>query len=336
MNILHQVARTQNTNHQDRFMADILLVSNIMPHIHEALEARHTLHRLYEAEDKDAFVKSVASKVEGIATMGKADAALIDALPNLKIISSFGVGYDGVNAAHAATNNIMVTNTPDVLNDDVANMAVMLMLTCSRRFAEWERYARAGRWAKEGDPPLARAISGRTVGILGLGRIGKDIARKLQVFGCNIVYFGRNKQADQPYPFYDDLTAMARASEFLIAICPGGPATQGIVNAEVLEALGPEGTFINVARGSVHDENALIDALKTGKLGHAGLDVFAAEPSIPETLRLLDNVTLQPHQGSATIETRRAMGDLVANNLLAWFDGDLPLTPVAECAHVRR
>jgi len=316
-------------------MTDILLVSNMMPHIQEALEARHTLHRLYEADDKDALLASVADKIEGVATMGKADAALIDALPNLKIIASFGVGYDGVNAAHAASRNVIATNTPDVLNDDVANMAVTLVLTCSRRFSEWERFARAGRWEQEGDPPLARAINGRKVGILGLGRIGKDIARKLDVFGCVIGYHGRSQQADQPYEFYDDLTAMARDCDFLIAICPGGEATKGIVNQQVLEALGPDGTFINVARGSVHDEDALIEALASGKLGHAGLDVFAAEPKIPEKLRALDNVTLQPHQGSATIETRRAMGDLVANNLLSFFDGKGAITPVAECADIR-
>ena len=313
-------------------MTDILLVSNMMPHIQEALEARHTLHRLYEADDRQAFLSSVADKIEGVATMGKADADLIDGLPNLKIIASFGVGYDGVNAAHAASRNVIATNTPDVLNDDVANMAVTLVLTCSRRFSEWERLARDGRWEAEGDPPLARAINGRKVGILGLGRIGKDIARKLEVFGCVIGYHGRSQQADQAYEFYDDLTDMARDCDFLIAICPGGEATKGIVNRQVLEALGPEGTFINVARGSVHDEDALIEALASGKLGHAGLDVFAAEPKIPEKLRQLDNVTLQPHQGSATVETRRAMGDLVANNLLSFFDGKGAITPVAECA----
>jgi lactate dehydrogenase-like 2-hydroxyacid dehydrogenase len=317
-------------------MADILLVSNMMPHIQQALAARHTLHRLYEAGDPKAFLADVADKVTGIATMGKADAALIDALPNLEIISSFGVGYDGVNAAHAASQNIVVTNTPDVLNDDVANMAVMMLLNCSRRFCEWERYARAGEWEKRGDPPLARAVNGRKVGILGLGRIGQDIARKLQVFGCDIVYHGRRKQDDQPYPYYASLTEMARDVDFLIAICPGGEATRGIVNAEVLEALGPDGTFINVARGSVHDEDALIEALETGKLGYAGLDVFAAEPKITERLRKLNNVVLQPHQGSATVETRKAMGDLVVNNLLAWFDGKPALTPVPECAHLNR
>ncbi len=316
-------------------MSDILLVSKMKPHVQDALAAHHTLHRLYEADDSQAFLASVADRIEGIATMGKADAALIDALPNLKIIASFGVGYDGVNAAHAASRKIIVTNTSDVLNDDVSNLAVTLVLTCSRRFCEWERFARAGRWEKQGDPPLARAINARKVGILGLGRIGKDIARKLEVFGCVIGYHGRSPQANQTYQFYDDLVNMARDCDFLIAICPGGEATRGIVNKQVLEALGPEGTFINIARGSVHDEDALIEALESGKLGYAGLDVFASEPKIPERLRQLDTVTLQPHQGSATIETRRAMGDLVANNLLSFFDGNGALTPVAECAGIK-
>lgn len=315
-------------------MTDILLVSNMMPHIQQALAAKHTLHRLYEAEDRQAFLASVASRIAGVATMGKADADLIDALPGLRIISSFGVGYDGVNATHAASRNIVVTNTPDVLNDDVANMAVTFVLTCSRRFSEWERFARAGRWENEGDPALARAINGRKVGILGLGRIGRDIARKLEVFGCLIAYHGRSRQPDQSYEYFDDLTDMARDCDFLIAICPGGEATRGIVNRQVLEALGPDGTFINVARGSVHDEEALIEALESGKLGYAGLDVFAAEPTIPERLRRLENVTLQPHQGSATVETRRAMGDLVATNLLSFFDGRGAVTPVAECAGI--
>lgn len=316
-------------------MSDILLVSNMKPHIQEALAAHHTLHRLYEEDDKQAFLASVADRVEGVATMGKADAGLIDALPKLRIIASFGVGYDGVNAAHAAARNVIVTNTPDVLNDDVSNLAVTLVLTCSRRFCEWERYARAGRWQKEGDPPLARAIRDRKVGILGLGRIGKDIARKLEVFGCMIGYHGRAEQAGQAYQFYGDLVDMARDCDFLIAICPGGDATRGIVNKAVLEALGPKGTFINIARGSVHDEDALIEALESGKLGYAGLDVFESEPKIPERLRNLDNVTLQPHQGSATIETRRAMGDLVASNLLSFLDGKGALTPVAESAGIK-
>ncbi len=317
-------------------MADILLATPMMPMIEKALAERHTLHKLAEAPDRATFLAAVADRVTGIATMGKADAALIDALPNLQIISSFGVGYDGVDAAHAASKNIVVTHTPDVLNDDVANMAVLMLLACSRRFCEWHGFARSGQWKDLGDPPLARAVSGRKVGILGLGRIGQDIARKLEVIGCEIVYHGRRKQDDQPYPYYDDLTAMARDVDFLIAICPGGEATRGIVNAQVLEALGPEGTFINIARGSVHDEQALIEALQTGKLGYAGLDVFENEPDIPQALRTLDNVILQPHQGSATVETRQKMGQLVADNLLDWFDEKPARTPVPECRHLNR
>jgi lactate dehydrogenase-like 2-hydroxyacid dehydrogenase len=317
-------------------MADILLATSMMPMIEAALARHHTLHKLAEAPDTQAFLSDIAGKVTGIATMGKADAALIDALPNLQIISSFGVGYDGVDAAHAAAKGVVVTHTPDVLNDDVANMAVLMLLACSRRFCEWHSFARSGQWKDLGDPPLARAVSGRKVGILGLGRIGQDIARKLGVFGCEIVYHGRRKQDGQPYPYYDDLTAMARDVDFLIAICPGGEATRGIVNARVLEALGPEGTFINIARGSVHDEDALIEALQTGKLGYAGLDVFENEPEIPEALRMLDNVILQPHQGSATVETRQKMGQLVADNLLDWFDGKPARTPVPECRHLNR
>ncbi len=306
----------------------VLMVTPMMQHVTSALEDAYTVHRLFEACDRKAFLAEIAGSLTAAATMGRADAALMEALPNLKLISSFGVGYDGVDIEHARSRGIRVTNTPDVLNDDVANMAVMLLLTCSRRFVEWDRYLRAGRWEAEGDPPLARGIRGRTVGILGLGRIGKDIARKLEIFGCEIVYHGRSAQDDQPYRFYGSLTDMAAASDYLIAICPGGDATRGIVNKEVLDALGPDGTFINVARGSVHDEEALIAALQDGRLGAAGLDVYVQEPHVPAALIEMDNVVLQPHQGSATVETRKAMGDLVIGNLAAHFAGKPLLTPV--------
>ncbi len=311
-------------------MTDILMVSNMMPFIQEALDRTYTVHRLYDASDPNALLKEVGGRIRGVATMGTADAALIDALPNLEIISSFGVGFEGVDAAHATKRGVIVTNTPNVLDDDVANLAVMLLLATSRRFVEWDRYAREGRWAQEGDPPLARSIRGRQVGILGLGRIGKNIAGKLEAFGCTIAYHGRHRQDDQTYRFYDDLVNMAQDSDILIAVCPGGEATRGIVNAQVLEALGPDGTFINIARGSVHDEDALVAALQSGRLGAAGLDVFANEPLIPEALRAMPNVVVQPHQGSATQETREAMGQLVIDNLAAHFAGKPPLTPVAE------
>jgi lactate dehydrogenase-like 2-hydroxyacid dehydrogenase len=215
-----------------------------------------------------------------------------------------------------------------VLDEDVASLAVALVLAVSRRIVACDRYVRAGRW-REGFPPLAHSICRKTVGILGLGRIGKRIASKLEAFGCRIVYHGRHEQKDQAYRYYADLVSMARDSDYLIAICPGGAGTRHLVNGQVLEALGPEGTFINVSRGSVHDETALVAALKEGRLGAAGLDVFADEPNVPEALLGMDNVVLLPHQGSATIETRRAMGDLMLENLARHFAGQPVVTPVA-------
>ncbi len=306
-----------------------VLIATRMPQpVEAALDAAYTTHRLTEAADKAALLAAIADETQAVATMGKADAALMDALPNLKVISSFGVGYDGVDVAHASRKGITLTNTPDVLNDDVANLAVMLVLAATRNFCANERYLRAGRWPREGYPPLARSIRGRTVGIIGLGRIGKTLADKLHFLGCRIAYNGRHEQPDQPYRYYPDLATMAGDCDILIAMCPGGAATRGIVNAEVLEALGPEGIFVNVARGSVHDEEALVEALRSGKLGGAGLDVFANEPNVPAALMGMDNVVLQPHQGSATVETRKAMGDVVVDNLGAFFAGKPLLSPV--------
>ncbi len=307
---------------------DVLMVGPMPGYIADGLDEAFTVHRLHEAEDREAFLSGPAGKVKGVATMGRADAALMDALPSLEIISSFGVGYDGVDVGHAASRGIVVTNTPDVLNDDVANLAITFLLTVSRRFVEWDAYVRDGRWEKEGDPPLAMSIRDKAVGILGLGRIGQDIARKLEVFGCRIAYHGRNERSGVAYRYYDDLTEMARDCDALIAICPGGEATRHLVNRQVLDALGPKGIFINISRGSVHDEDALIAALREGTLGAAGLDVFANEPAVPQALIDMKNVVLQPHQGSATVETRAAMGKLVIDNLKSWYDGKGPLTPV--------
>ena len=308
---------------------EILMMGPMMPHVEAALDDAYTVHRLYDADDKDALIAEIAPRVRGIATDGGtgASADIMGALSALEIVSCYGVGVDAIDLGHASQRGVTVTNTPDVLNDDVANMAVALVLATSRTLVANDAYVRQGRWVRDGNPPLARSIRGRKVGILGLGRIGKDIAEKLGVFGCEIAYHGRSKQA-VPYTYFDDLTAMARDVDFLIAICPGGAATNGIVNAQVLEALGPEGTFINVARGSVHDEAALVSALQSGTLGMAGLDVFAAEPGVPEALLKMDNVILQPHQGSGTAETRRAMGDLVIENLRRHFAGEPVKTPV--------
>ena len=304
------------------------MVGPMMPHVMEALDSDFTVHRLWEAADKKALLAKVSDKVRGIATSGHlgASAEMIDALPKLEIIGCYGVGVDAIDLAHAAKRGVIVTNTPDVLNDDVANMAIALLLATSRQLCLGDRYVREGKWL-HGAMHLTRAIRGRQLGILGLGRIGKDIARKAEAFDMKIAYHGRSKQ-DVPYSYYPDLVEMARDSDFLVAICPGGPATDKIVNRAVLDAIGPEGTFINVARGSVVDEPELVAALKDGRLGAAGLDVFAAEPKVPEELLAMDQVVLQPHAASATQETRRAMGDLVVENLRAHFAGKPAVTPV--------
>lgn len=308
---------------------EILMMGPMMPHVEAALDESYTVHRLFKADNKDALLAEAGPRIRGIATDGGlgASADLMGKLPALEIVSCYGVGVDAIDLGHAKSQGVTVTNTPDVLNDDVANLAVALVLATSRTLVANDSYVRQGRWQSKGAPPLARSIRGAKIGILGLGRIGKDIAGKMQVFGCEIAYHGRSKQ-DVPYEYFDNLTDMARAVDYLIAICPGGPSTNKIVNAEVLEALGKDGTFINVARGSVHDETALVSALYNGTLGAAGLDVFENEPGVPEALLTMDNVVLQPHQGSGTVETRRAMGDLVIENLRRHFKGEPVKTPV--------
>ncbi|GAB4363244.1 MAG: 2-hydroxyacid dehydrogenase [Kiloniellaceae bacterium] len=307
---------------------ELIMVGPMMPHVMEALDSDFTVHRLWEVSDRKALLQEVGGQVRAIATSGHlgASAELMDALPKLEIISCYGVGVDSIDLDHAARRKVIVTNTPDVLNDDVANMAIALLLATSREIVNGDRYVREGKWLK-GAMHLTRAIRGRRLGILGLGRIGKDIARKAEVFGMEILYHGRARQ-DVPYRYYADLVEMARDSDYLVAICPGGPATDRIVNRAVLDAIGPEGVFINVARGSVVDELALVAALQEGRLGGAGLDVFAEEPKVPEALFTMDQVVLQPHAASATHETRRAMGDLVVDNLRAHFAGKPVLTPV--------
>jgi lactate dehydrogenase-like 2-hydroxyacid dehydrogenase len=307
---------------------ELVMVGPMMPHVMETLDSEFTVHRLWEAADRAALLNEAGARVRGIATSGNlgADATLMDALPKLEIVGCYGVGVDSIDLEHAAKRKVIVTNTPDVLNDDVANMAIALLLATSREICSGDRYVREGKWLK-GAMHLTRAIRGRRLGILGLGRIGKDIARKAEVFGMEIAYHGRSRQ-DVPYRYFADLVEMARDCDFLVAICPGGPATDKIVDRAVLDALGPEGVFINVARGSVVDEPALVAALQDGRLGGAGLDVFAQEPKVPEALLAMEQVVLQPHAASATHETRRAMGDLVVENLRAHFAGKPVLTPV--------
>lgn len=309
---------------------EILVLGKLMPYVMKGLEERYTLHRAYEAQDRESYLAEVGPRIRGLvtSTFHGLTADDIDACPNLEIISSFGVGTDSLAVGHASNRHIPVCNTPEVLNDDVANMAVALVLATTRNLVANDRYVREGRWAKEGDPPLSRGLAGQKVGIVGMGRIGSSIAHKLGVFGCRIAYHTRTPRTDVPHEHYPDLIALASDSFVLVLIVPGGADTQGMIGREVLDALGPQGILVNVARGSVVDEPELVAALQEGRLGGAGLDVFVDEPNVPDALLGMENVVLQPHQASATQETRRAMGDLVIRNLDAHFAGRPLVTPL--------
>jgi len=294
------------------------------------MERDFTVQKLWQAKDRAALRAEVGSRIRAIQSGGGhgADAKLMDALPKLEIISCFGVGVDAVDLGAAKQRGVIVTNTPDVLNECVADLAMGLTLATLRRISLGDRFVRAGSWLK-GALPLAQKVGGKTMGILGYGRIGKAIAKRAEAFGMHIVYHGRKPQTGVAHKYYANLTDMARDCDVLMVICPGGAATRRIVNAEVMQALGREGTLINVARGSVVDEDALVKALADGTLGAAGLDVFESEPKVPQALLGMDQVVLQPHVGSATHDTRKAMGDLTVDNLRAHFAGKSVLTPVA-------
>jgi lactate dehydrogenase-like 2-hydroxyacid dehydrogenase len=259
---------------------------------------------------------------------------IMDQLPNLRAISCYGVGYDGVDVATCAARKVPLSHTPDVLNAEVASTAVMLMLACYRNLLVDDAYVRAGHWKSKGNAPLSRSAENRTVGIVGLGRIGHAIAQKLGAFDARVVYHSRTEKANVPYQYYADLERMARDVDVMICITPGGPATSGLISAKVIDALGPEGMLINVSRGSVVDQSALVSALQDGRLGYAGLDVFDDEPNVPSELFGMQNVVLLPHAGSATVETRAAMGNLTVDNLLEHQKTGKLLTPVPECAHL--
>ena len=310
---------------------DVLMLSPMMPLVMDEVGRSFTLHRADQAPDRDAFLREVGPKIRGIAAggHGRVDGALMDRLPNLEIVSSFGVGYDHVDAAEAGRRGVVVTNTPDVLTDEVADLALGLLLCTVRELPQSERYLRAGKWLDKAYP-LTATLRGRTVGILGLGRIGKAIATRLEAFGLSVAYHGRRRQEDVGYRYYGSLVEMARAVDILMVVTPGGSETHRIVNAEVLQALGPHGVLINVARGTVVDEPALVRALRDRTIMAAGLDVFEDEPRVPAELMAMDHVVLLPHVGSASVHTRNAMGQLVVDNLRAWFEGKGPLTPVAE------
>lgn len=310
---------------------ELLLVSPLPPRVTAALKDDFVLHDYFRATDKPGMLTDVGGKVRGyisFASAGGADAALMDATPKVEIIANWGVGYDRVDAAAAKQRDIVVTNTPDVLTDCCADLAMALILAVARRVAEGDRYVRAGNWPKLGNLALATRVNGSRLGIVGLGRIGKAAAKRAEAFDMKIAYYGRRKQKDVPYGYYDDAVKLAKNSDFLLLTCPGGRETHHLVNAEVLTAIGPEGFIINVARGSVVDEDALVAALKEKRIAGAALDVFAKEPQVPAELMTMDNVVLQPHQSSATTATRRAMDDLVVENLRLHFAGKPVRTPV--------
>jgi lactate dehydrogenase-like 2-hydroxyacid dehydrogenase len=303
------------------------------PIIEDALEkAGFTVHRAFAASDQEGFINSVAPKVRAIAAVaghGPVNGAIMSRFPKLEIVSSFGVGYDHIDAKWAGEHGIIVTNTPDVLNEEVADTALGLTLATVRHLPHAERYLRAGKWPAHGDYQLTPSLRDRTAGIVGMGRIGKAIARRFEAMKVPVVYHSR-RPVDVPYKHYPNLLDMARDANLMVVITPGGAATKNLINADVLKVLGPEGILINVARGSVVDEQALIKALKDKTILSAGLDVFANEPQVPQELMEMDNVVLLPHVGSASHATRRAMDELVANNIISWFAGKGALTPVPE------
>jgi lactate dehydrogenase-like 2-hydroxyacid dehydrogenase len=309
---------------------DVLLTGAMMPELESRLDAGYAVHRLHKAPDRAAFLAEVGPRIRGVVTGGVSGAsrALMEALPQLGIVAVNGIGTDAVDLDYARGRGIRVTTTPDVLTDDVADLAMALLLATSRQLCQGDRYVRAGLWGKQG-LPLARKATGRKLGILGLGRIGRAIARRAEGFAMEIAYCDVAEIPGVPYRRVTPVIELARWADILVVAAAGGAQSRGIVDAAVLEALGPEGMLVNVARGSILDEPALVAALQSGRLGAAGLDVFVDEPHVPEALLSMDNVVLQPHRASATVETRIAMGELVLDNLAAFFAGREPPTAVA-------
>lgn len=299
---------------------DILQTSKLHASCEAALAQSYTVHKLHEQADPQAWLAANGDKIRGHAGSG-VSAELMGKLPNLEIIAGFGVGYDNIDTKAAKAANIRVTNTPNVLNDAVAELTIGLMISLARRIPQGDQFVRQGKWPN-GNMGLFSELTGKTVGILGLGRIGKEIASRAQAMKMRVVYTGRKRQPAEPHIFYDNLTDMARDCDWLVIIAPGGKSTDGIVSREVLEALGPTGMLVNVARGTLIDEAAMLELLQNGGLGGAALDVFEKEPQVPAGFLALDNVVLSPHQGSATTQTRDAMGALLVANLDAHFAGE--------------
>ena len=322
-------------------MSDLKDIAVLVPgrlHDHAVTRVGETFRMLrIESADPALLTAGMADEIRGVALMATMDAAFIDALPKLEIIASFGVGYDHVDAKYAAGKGVVVTNTPDVLTEEVADTAVGLLINAVRELPRAEKWLREGRWVRDGGYPLSKAtLRGRRVGIFGLGRIGLAIARRLEAFGLPIAYHNRSPAEGVSYAYHPTLLGLAEAVDTLISVAPGGASTAKAVNAEVLRALGPDGVFVNLGRGSTVDEEALIKALSDGTIRAAGLDVFADEPRVPQALIDLPNASLLPHVGSASVHTRQTMADLVVDNLVAWFSEGRPLTPVPESAGLKK
>jgi lactate dehydrogenase-like 2-hydroxyacid dehydrogenase len=312
---------------------EILAPAPLLPSVVTSLEQRFTLHKLWAAEDREATLAALAPRIRALAVGGgrpDIDAAFMARFPNLRIVANFGVGYDQIDAAWAGRHGIVVTNTPDVLTEEVADTAIGLMIMTARRLSESERYLRAGKWLEKPFPLTAGTLRGKTLGVLGLGRIGMAIARRAEAFGLNILYHNRRPRTDVAYGYRDSAAALARDCDILMAVTPGDATSAKLIDRTVLEALGPQGILINVARGSVVDEEALIVALRDGKIMSAGLDVFAREPHAPQALIDMEEVVLLPHVGSASQHTRNAMGQLQVDNLVSFAAGKGPVTPVLE------
>ncbi|GEO37614.1 glycerate dehydrogenase [Skermanella aerolata] len=316
---------------------EILQIAPMLPVVTDQIAKLFTVHRFWEVADKEAWLAENGSRIRGVAAGGHSpiNETLLGKLPSLEIVAAFGVGYDQIDAKWAGNNGIVVTNTPDVLTDEVADLTIGLLISTVRRIPAAERHLRDGKWPS-GAFQLTSSLRDRKIGILGLGRIGKAIAKRLQAFGLPISYYGRHKQDGVEYAYVADPVELARQVDVLISVIPGGKATEKTIGAAVFEALGPDGIFLNVGRGTVVDEAALIDALKSNKIQAAGLDVYADEPNVPAELMALENTVLLPHVASGTVHTRNAMGQLVVDNLVSWFDGRGAVTPVAETAEVAR
>jgi len=308
---------------------ELFLISRHLEPVIQYLDPAITVHRSAEVDDLEGFLEETGPDIAAIATdvFTGVSAELMAALPNRKLVASLGVGYETIDVDYATAHGVTVTNTPDVLNDDVADLAIALMLSVCRRIPQADRYVRDGHWLR-GPYALTKKLTGKRLGILGLGRIGKAVAKRAAAFDMDISYHGRHEQRDQPYRYFADPRELADYVDVLVVLVPENEQTCGMVNRAMLEALGPQGNLINVARGSIVDEPILVEMLVRGEIGGAGLDVFANEPNVPEALFDLDNVVLQPHTGSATHDTRRAMGMLVVDNLQAFFKGEPLLTPV--------